>query len=91
MAKEYTIIQHRERYNGTKVTEITGTLDYLINQYFGYTLEVGRSWQHERGNHKIPENDRIRSGKTLVTALNNSETNRAQNGWSGTWYELKEA
>lgn len=91
MAKEITIIQHRDRMFGeSRVKEITGTLDYLVNEYFGYTLEVGKSWEHEKGNKKIPEKSAIKSGKTLVKALNNSETNSAANGYSGTWYELKE-
>lgn len=91
MAKEITIIQHRDRMFGeSRVKEITGTVDYLVNEYFGYTLEVGKSWEHEKGNKKIPEKSAIKSGKTLVKALNNSETNRAANGYSNTWYELKE-
>ena len=39
---------------------------------------------------KIPEKSAIKSGKTLVKALNNSEINSAANGYSNTWYELKE-
>ena len=33
-------ITHSKRED--KIVE--GTLDYLINQYFGYTLEIGASW-----------------------------------------------
>ena len=86
--KEYTIVQTRFRIVGeSKVKEVTGTLDYL-KQYFGYTLECGRSWQYERGNRKVPEN--IKSGKTLVKALNIAEANRSRS-YQGVYYELKEA
>ena len=89
-AKEITIIQYRSRMFGeTRRKEITGTIEYLVNDYFGYTLDCGRSWQHEKGNKKIPENANIRSAKVLVNALNNAENNRAANGCSNTWYELK--
>lgn len=91
--KEITIIQYRSSLYASEVKtrEITGTLDYLINNYFGYTLECGRSWMHEKGKSKIPTNDKIKSGKSLVKALNNAENNKARNGYSGIWYELKEA
>jgi hypothetical protein len=46
MSKEITILIHR---NGRE-TEATGTLDYLVNNYFGYTLECGQSWEREKGN-----------------------------------------
>lgn len=40
-AKIYKIkISHTKR--GDKIVE--GTIDYLINNYFGYTLEIGNSW-----------------------------------------------
>lgn len=48
-----------------------GTLDYLINNVFGYTLECGNSW-----NNKIPREPKTIKG--LVSALNRSadETRR---------------
>ena len=42
-----------------------GTIDYLNNRVFGYTLECGNSW-----NHKISRYPK--TGKSLVKALNDS-------------------
>jgi len=83
MAKEFTIIKERRG----KETEITGTLEYLIN-YFSYTLEVGESWQHEKGNSKINTNPK--SGKSLVDNLNKAKRNSAANGNPSEYYMLKE-
>lgn len=80
--KAYTIIQHRRG----QATEISRTLEEFI-KYFGYTLEVGQSWQHEKGNKKI--NRQPKTIKSLITNLNNAKTNAAANGHSDTWYELK--
>jgi hypothetical protein len=80
--KVYTIIKHRRG----NATEITRTLEEFI-KYFSYTLEVGKSWEHEKGNKKI--NLQPKSIKTLITNINNAENNAAANGYSGTWYELK--
>ena len=46
-------------------TIYAGTLEYLLDRVFGYTLECGNSW-----NHKIPLYPK--SGKSLVKALNDS-------------------
>ena len=48
-----------------------GTLEYLLNNVFGYTLECGNSW-----NCKIPRYPK--SAKSLIKALNDSanECNR---------------
>jgi len=81
--KEYTILIKK---NGKVMTAAVGTLDYLINGYFGYTLECGQSWEHEDGNHKINTNPK--SIATLVKNLNWATNNSAQNGYSGTHYEL---
>lgn len=55
-----------------------GTLEYLENQVFGYTLECGNSW-----NHKIPRYPKTL--KSLVKALDDSayETNH----YYDTYYE----
>jgi hypothetical protein len=84
MSKEITILVHNHR-NGS-VREVKGTLDYLINGYFGYTLECGKSYERERGNKKI--NCNPKSAKSLVTNLNNAVNNSAANGYSQTSYEL---
>jgi len=81
--KEITIIKNR---NG-KDSEIKGTLEYLIKDYFGYTLACGKSWEHEKGNKKINVNPK--SGKSLVDNLNKAVNNSAANGYSDTSYELK--
>ena len=83
MSKEITIIQTR---NG-KDSEIVGTLDYLVNSYFGYTLECGQSYEREKGNKKINRNPK--SGKSLVDNLNKAVNNSAANGYSSTHYSLK--
>ena len=77
MAKEYTVISH---HNGRK-TEFTGTIEHLINDVFGYTLECGHSW-----NNKIPE--KPKSIKTLIKALNDSALECRH---YSDWYELKAA
>jgi hypothetical protein len=53
-------------------------------EYYGYTLEKGASWQHEKGNKKINRNPTtIRS---LLSNLNNAVNNAAQNGYAGECY-----
>ena len=83
MVKEITIIKNR---NG-KDSEIVGTVEDLVNNYFGYTLEVGQSWEHEKGNRKINRNPK--SGKSLVDNLNKAVTNSAATGYSSTYFTLK--
>ena len=80
--KIHTIIKHRRG----RTTEISHTLDEFL-QYYSYTLEVGESWQHEKGNKKI--NRQPKTIKSLITNLNNAVTNAAANGHSDTWFELK--
>lgn len=62
-----------------------GTLSELIKAY-GYTLECGKSWEHEKGNKKI--NTQPKSIKTLVKNLNDAVNNSAQNGYAGQWYSV---
>lgn len=81
--KTYTIIIHRHG----KERETSGTLAQLI-QYFGYTLECGRSWQYEKGNKKI--NTEPKTIKSLITNLNNAVNNSAKNGYANEWFEIKE-
>ena len=85
MAKEYTIIRHHRG----RETEYTGTLEHLINEVFSYTLDVGHSWEHDRGCRKVNRNPK--SGKGLVSALNNAAYNTMGSCWDPDWYELKEA
>lgn len=60
----------------------TGTLAELLKAY-SYTLEVGRSWQHEKGNAKIAELDKIKSVEKLVDLLGKASDNAARDGYSG--------
>jgi hypothetical protein len=78
----YTVISER---NGREL-EFTGTLDELICT-FGYTLEVGQSWEHEKGNHKI--NRYPKTIRSLINNLNWAKNNSAANGYSDTSYRLK--
>jgi len=66
-----------------KPTIWIGTIDYLV-QAFSYTLEVGESWQHEKGNHKINRNPK--NIDSLVKNLQWAKDNAAANGYSGTYY-----
>lgn len=82
--KEYTIISHHRG----RATEYTGTLEHLINDVFGYTLEAGASWQHEKGARKVNTNPKTARG--LVTALNNAVENTQSGCYERDSYELKE-
>lgn len=66
-----------------KPTIWIGTIDYLVRA-FSYTLEVGESWQHERGNHKINRNPK--NINSLVKNLQWAKDNAARNGYSGVFY-----
>jgi hypothetical protein len=58
----------------------TGTLAELIKAY-SYTLEVGESWQSEKGNHKINRNPK--NINALIDNLNWAVDNAAADGYSG--------
>ena len=79
--KQYTILQHRKG----RVTPVSGTIAELT-KYFGYTLEKGKSWEHERGNKKINLNPK--SIQSLINNINNAEDNAARNGCGSTYYTL---
>lgn len=83
MAKEFVIKYERRG----RVSEAKGTIAELIS-YFGYTLEKGASWQHEKGNKKINRNPK--TIKSLVTNLNNACNNAAANGCGDTWYYIED-
>lgn len=80
--KTHVIEVHRRG----KCNEVSGTLEELT-KYFEYTLDTGRSYQHEKGNKKI--NCKPRTIKGLVSNLNNAKTNAAANGCADTSYSLK--
>ena len=84
MSKQYTIIMSNER-SGRDYSPKTGTIDELVD-YYKYTLEKGKSWEHEKYNTKINMNPR--TGANLVKQLNNAENNAAANGYSMVHYRL---
>jgi hypothetical protein len=63
------------------------TLVEAVDAY-GYTLECGKSYEHEKGNKKI--NCNPKSIDTLIKNLNNAVNNSAANGYSGTYYSADE-
>lgn len=81
--KQYSIKVTRRNSSIT----MSGTLPELI-QKFNYTLDVGKSWQHEKGNSKINMNPK--TIKSLITNLINASNNAALNGYSGEDYSLVE-
>ena len=74
-ANVYSITSER---NGRERSK-SGTLAELI-EYYGYTLETGKSYERERGNSKINLNPK--NIESLVQNLNNAKDNAAANGSS---------
>ena len=79
----YTVLIRKARDGRTR--ESSGTLEELV-QSFGYTLEVGKSYEHERGNRKINMNPR--NIEALVNNLNNAKSNSAANGAPDVYYSV---
>ena len=86
MSKQY-IITHTRPMSGRSYTSRPLTVAEAI-EYFGYTLEVGASWSHEKGNRKI--NRSPKTIKSLITNLNNASDNSARNG-CGDYYSYEMA
>ena len=61
-----------------------GTIADLV-KYYGYSLEVGQSWEHEKGNRKI--NRTPKGINSLVSNLYNAKNNAAADGYSGSSFE----
>lgn len=57
-------------------------------EHFGYTLETGKSYEHESGNRKI--NLRPTTIRSLITNLTNASANAAANG-CGDIFSVEEA
>ena len=76
MSKQF-IITYTKPMTGRSYTSNPLTLEEAV-KYFGYTLECGASWSHERGNKKINRNPKTIKG--LITNLNNASDNTARNG-----------
>ena len=77
-----------ETIKSNGVTYETGylTLEELI-EHFGYTLECGVAYQHEKGNKKIDRNPK--TIKSLIKNLNNAVSNAARDGVGNKEYRLK--
>jgi len=80
--KRFKVIQTKHRDGRTY--EIEGDLQELIKSC-SYTLDCGRSYQHEKGNKKI--NCTPKSIDTLIKNLNNAVNNSAANGYAGVTYD----
>jgi len=80
----YKVIKTKWR-NDQKYEQV-GTLAKLIQAY-SYTLEVGQSWEHEKGNKKINRNPK--TIQALVKNLDAASTNTAANGDSGVSYDFE--
>ena len=85
-AKRY-VFTYTRPMSGRSYTSRPLTVAEAVD-YFGYTLECGASYSHERGNKKINRNPKTLA--SLLTNLNNASSNSARNG-CGDYYEAEEA
>lgn len=84
--KLYVITAHKGTYTSREDKSHPMTIAEAV-QYYGYTLEVGASWQHEQGNKKINRNPTTL--KSLLSNLTNAVNNSARNGYGG-YYTAEE-
>ena len=70
--KVFTVKVTRIMFYRTSEQTYTGTLAEL-KKTFSYTLECGKSWEHERGNKKI--NTDPKSISSLISNLNKAAEN----------------
>lgn len=80
MKKEFKIKITKSGMSNTRETIYEGTIEYLVNNVFGYTLECGNSW-----NHKINRNPK--NITALITALNKSY-NEIEGGYTRSYAEV---
>lgn len=81
VGQEYTVVIDRKG----REKPVSGTMEELLD-YFSYTLEVGKSYEHERGRYKI--NMAPKNVQQLVDALNKAVTNAAANSAPSTYYSV---
>ena len=81
--KPFTIIREK---NGNQYATEYASVEEAVKK-FSYTLEVGRSWEHEKGNKKINRFPKTKA--SLIKNINNAVNNAAANGYSSTRYYLK--
>ena len=79
MPKTFKVRVTRSTMNGSRETIWEGTVEYLVDSVFGYTLECGASW-----NRKI--NPRPKTIGALIKALNASY-NETSGGYSSSYAE----
>lgn len=84
--KQYQITKTKYISNQHYKSNI-GSVAELV-EYYRYTLETGRSYQHEKGNKKI--NCNPTTIKSLVSNLNNAVNNAAANGYAGVTFTYEE-
>ena len=77
MNKEYTI---RKTHRGRE-TEFKGTMEHLLKDVFGYTIECGCSW-----NRKLKPNPK--NGKALAILLNKCVEETQGGCFDQDYYEL---
>lgn len=85
--KRYVITCSKGYYETRQYKSRPLTVEEAV-EYYGYTLEKGASWQHEKGNKKINRNPK--TIKSLLTNLNNAVNNAAANGYAGEYYTAEE-
>ena len=85
--KKYIITCLRGTFTQRRYESKPLTLAEAI-EYYGYTLQTGKSYEHEKGNKKI--NTQPKTIKSLITNLCNADNNAAANGYAGTHYECVE-
>lgn len=82
--KIYTVKVTTIRARGNdRVSEYTGTLEELVNEVFGYTLEIGNSY-----NSRISRKPKTIRG--LISALQKSSDIRYGCTYTREYYELVE-
>jgi ribosomal protein L17 len=79
MAKVFKVRVTKSGMNGSRETVYEGTVEHLVKNVFGYTLECGASW-----NRKINRNPKTVGA--LVTALNASY-DETEGGYTRSWAE----
>jgi hypothetical protein len=79
MPKTFKVKITKSGMRDTRETVYEGTIDYLVNNVFGYTLECGKSW-----NRKI--NDNPKTIGALVKSLNASY-DEIEGGYTHSWAE----
>ena len=89
--KRYTITETKHSMSMSRPLreyKQTGTLEEL-KQAYKYTLECGKSYEHEKNGKKINTNPP--TIQSLVKNLENAKNNSAANGYSGSYFSFVEA